>query len=205
MSTITCQTGITQRDLPVSSCASIGTPGQNPPECSAIGTTQHNPAESNASRATERGPVGSSANGITQHMVTLESNAIAGTAEQGPSTQPHQSSQQLSPSSPPCVPEAIDGIVTNVVEHLKVSNCSNPVEMLRYLQGQVVTGRSLDVEDPALTLEGETNFILVSRENLMETAFDEIRSLNDLRLTLEVQFYHEVFFFVNEYLFKNFV
>ena len=39
----------------------------------------------------------------------------------------------------------------------------------------------------------------------METAFDEIRSLNDLRLTLEVQFYNEVFFFVNEYLFKNFV
>ena len=66
--------------------------------------------------------------------------------------------------------------------------------MLRYLQGQVVTGRSLDVEDPALTLEGETNFILVSRENLMEIAFDEIRSLNDLRLTLEVQFYNEVFF-----------
>ena len=28
----------------------------------------------------------------------------------------------------------------------------------------------------------------------METAFDEIRSLNDLRLTLEVQFYNEVFF-----------
>ena len=38
---------------------------------------------------------------------------------------------------------------------------------------------------------GETNFILVNRNDLIESAFDEIDSISDIRKTL-VQFYDEV-------------
>ena len=39
---------------------------------------------------------------------------------------------------------------------------------------------------------GITNYILVDRLHLLETAFDEISDLENLFLTLEVQFYGEV-------------
>ena len=39
---------------------------------------------------------------------------------------------------------------------------------------------------------GITNYILVDRLHLLETAFDEISDLETLFLTLEVQFYGEV-------------
>lgn len=56
----------------------------------------------------------------------------------------------------------------------------------------MVYGRPLRVENVSQVIEGVTNFILVDRFNIMETAFDEIKSLTDLRKTLEVQFYGEV-------------
>ena len=40
--------------------------------------------------------------------------------------------------------------------------------------------------------KGNTNFISVSRDNLLSTAFQEIKELKNYRLTLEVQFYAEV-------------
>lgn len=40
-------------------------------------------------------------------------------------------------------------------------------------------------------LEGETNFIVVDRNNILETTFVEINSIENLRTTLEVQFYDE--------------
>lgn len=42
------------------------------------------------------------------------------------------------------------------------------------------------------SVEGVTNFILVDRDNLLATAFEELTSHDDLRPTLEVQFYGEV-------------
>ena len=56
----------------------------------------------------------------------------------------------------------------------------------------MVTGRALKVERVDEVSGGETNFIMVDRHNLMETAFDEIMSLGDYRKTLQVQFYGEV-------------
>lgn len=58
----------------------------------------------------------------------------------------------------------------------------------------MVTGRQLDISDPSQTVEGETNQIFVDRFNLQKTGFDEIAGLEDKRLTLEVQFYNEVFY-----------
>jgi hypothetical protein len=76
--------------------------------------------------------------------------------------------------------------------YCREKNVVNPVEILRCLQKNVVIGRALDVEDPSQVEEGATNFIIVNRNNLLNTAFDEIGGLENLRLTLEVQFYGEV-------------
>ena len=69
---------------------------------------------------------------------------------------------------------------------------NNPVEILRYVQSQLVRGRTLDVLDESRCEVGITNYILVDRLHLLETAFDEMSDLENMFLTLEVQFYGEV-------------
>lgn len=74
-------------------------------------------------------------------------------------------------------------------------NIINPVEILRAAQKLWVKGRALELEDLShAPPEGETNFILVDRVNLLDTAFEELKSLKDFFTTLEVQFYDEVYF-----------
>ena len=65
--------------------------------------------------------------------------------------------------------------------------------MLQYLQDSVIVERALGiVKFVSERLKGDFNFILVDRSNLLETAFDEIRLIENPRLTLQVQFYGEV-------------
>jgi hypothetical protein len=71
-------------------------------------------------------------------------------------------------------------------------NVQNPIEILRCLQSKIVCGRQLEISDPTQQDDGATNFIIVDRQNIIDTAFDEIKSIENLRLTLEVQFYDEV-------------
>ena len=47
--------------------------------------------------------------------------------------------------------------------------------------------RQLDVTDPSQEMSGETNVIIVDRENLLKTAFDEMSSVTNFRLPLEVK------------------
>lgn len=82
--------------------------------------------------------------------------------------------------------------VNNTVSHCKQHNIENPCEVLRYAQKEIVYGRPLEVTNPDECLEGDTNFILVDRNNILTTSFDEINNIADLRKTLEVQFYNEV-------------
>ena len=86
--------------------------------------------------------------------------------------------------------EIINNIVVNCKEK-KVDQ--NPTEILRYMQKSLITGRDLEVKDPTICVSGETNFILVDRDNLLVTGFEEISSIKDLFITLEVQFYDEVY------------
>ena len=98
----------------------------------------------------------------------------------------------LQAGTPRCA--SVDEAVQQTVQLCQQSNViNNPVEVLRVLQSQMVTGRQLDITDPSQTVEGETNQIFVDRFNLQKTGFDEIAALEDKRLTLEVQFYNEVF------------
>lgn len=58
----------------------------------------------------------------------------------------------------------------------------------------MVTGRKLDIVDETNLLEGKTNFILVDRNRIIESSFEEIKAKEELRTCLEVQFYGEVIF-----------
>jgi len=94
----------------------------------------------------------------------------------------------------------INKIIVNIISFCKENNIDNPVEILRKLQQEIVCGRPLEVEDPNETIEGETNYIAVDRENILYTGMDEINAIpvGELRKTLEVQFYNEVKSYFNE-------
>ena len=104
------------------------------------------------------------------------------------------------PTTPPTINSdddkmTVDEVVEKTVQYCRKNDISNPVEILRCLQLNMVTGRALEVEFAHEEKVGETNFIMVDRQNLLQTALDEISCLQDFRKTLEVQFYNEVMFF----------
>lgn len=88
--------------------------------------------------------------------------------------------------------QSISEVVAACVSICTENNISDPVQILRTIQGQMVQGRKLDLETDGMVIEGDTNFILVDRDNLVKTAFEEIGAIENLRLTIEVQFYGEV-------------
>jgi hypothetical protein len=94
----------------------------------------------------------------------------------------------------------VETVVAFAIEHLISHNIENPVEMLRYLQSVIVIGRKLDIDSTDDSIEGETNFINVDRQNVLETALDEIKTIDNPRLTLEVQFYDEVSLGIEHYI-----
>jgi hypothetical protein len=83
-------------------------------------------------------------------------------------------------------------IVENCIKNCKTNDISNPVEILRKIQEQIVTGRPLELEDANSSIEGETNSIYIDRDRVMETGMEEISSnpQSKLRNTLELQFYN---------------
>ena len=76
---------------------------------------------------------------------------------------------------------------------IKCADSGNPVQMLQCLQDSVIVERALEINEfVSESLKGDFNFILVNRNNLLETTFDEIQLIKNPRLTLQVQFYGEV-------------
>ena len=86
----------------------------------------------------------------------------------------------------------VDEVVEKTVQYCCKNDINNPVEILRCLQLNMVTGRALEVEFAHEEKTGEKNFIMVDRQNLLQTALDEISCLQDFRKTFQVQFYNEV-------------
>lgn len=68
----------------------------------------------------------------------------------------------------------------------------NPIEILKKLQQEIVCGRALEVADESAALEGDTNYIFVDRDKILETGMEEIKGIENIRMTLEVKFYNEV-------------
>lgn len=83
-------------------------------------------------------------------------------------------------------------IATQTFVYCAQKDLENPVEILRYFQKQMTKGRALEVENIDDCDHASTNFVLVDRQNFLETSIDEIKKLKDYRVTLQVQFYGEV-------------
>ena len=84
--------------------------------------------------------------------------------------------------------------VHSCIDYCLERSIENPVEILRCAQRFLLCGRPLDVTDPSAPLDGETNFILVNRQNVFQSAKEEFRSVSEVtnpRVTLEVSFYGE--------------
>lgn len=94
--------------------------------------------------------------------------------------------------------QSISNIVESTVQYCTQNGIFDPTEILRYFQKKIVTGRKLDIVDETNLLEGKTNFILVDRNRIIESSFEEIKAIEDLRTCLEVQFYGEVIFLVKK-------
>ena len=79
-----------------------------------------------------------------------------------------------------------------IISEFPSASITEPTEMLnRYLQSKIVQGRTLDVIDDATEHVGDTNFMAVDRDNVLETTFNELRSVEDPRITFQVEFYGE--------------
>nr|XP_034330272.1 uncharacterized protein LOC117690353 [Crassostrea gigas] len=82
-------------------------------------------------------------------------------------------------------------IIAKAIDYCISESIQDPVEILRYLQSVIVCGRQLEITDTTQCDEGDTNFIIVDRNNILETGFEEVNSISNLQKTLEVQFYDE--------------
>ena len=55
-----------------------------------------------------------------------------------------------------------------------------------------VQGRALEIKDPSVYEELDTNVIFSDRGNVLDSGFDEADEIQNLRTILEVEFYGEV-------------
>jgi len=86
----------------------------------------------------------------------------------------------------------INEVINVIVMECRKTNIVEPVDILRLCQSKIVTGIKLDIVDDSEVLEGGTSFILVNRDRLLPSAMEEIDTIPNLRLCLEVQFFGEV-------------
>ena len=87
----------------------------------------------------------------------------------------------------------IDSRIDDIVEGCKSSGYSqNQVQILKYLQQKLITGRPLEIVDPTSCEKGNTNLVMVDRENILKAGLEEILALKDKFTTLEMQNYGEV-------------
>ncbi|XP_028408793.1 uncharacterized protein LOC114533337 [Dendronephthya gigantea] len=83
-------------------------------------------------------------------------------------------------------------LVDNLIDEITSQSLHDPVEILRFLQKNLVKGRVLDVEDTSEIPEGETNYICVDRHNIMGSTFSELEAIQDFHVTFEVDFIGEM-------------
>lgn len=87
---------------------------------------------------------------------------------------------------------SFEKVILDCIKKCNTENIIDPIEILRCASTYIVQGRPLDITSASDTVEGATNFIHVDREGVLQSAFEEISSLENPRLTLEVSFYGEL-------------
>ena len=65
------------------------------------------------------------------------------------------------------------------------------MEVLRYLQESLLHGRPLHVVDDTCTIEILTNCIIVDRDNILDTTYQELPYIEDYCITFEIDFMGE--------------
>lgn len=144
-------------------------------------------------------------NELREHLLKVHDNAdqqaVTGTIDDEiddndipdiSDTDPHiltadEKKEEPSPKSPP----ESDWLVS-IKKKCGEMNAKTPAEILRISQAVLIHGRELEITDESVSPQGDTNFIMVDRYKIIETAFKEIMNLEDKFLTLEIQFYGEV-------------
>lgn len=92
----------------------------------------------------------------------------------------------------PQCPNLSGNDVNLLVKKIYDQSLHDPVEILRYLQKEMVKGRALEITNTSETFEGETNHICVDRHNLISSTFAELESIEDFNITFEVDFIGEI-------------
>ena len=85
----------------------------------------------------------------------------------------------------------LETAVAQCISICENNNVGNPVEILKCAQKYILQGRPLDVSSPEQPLDGETNFVSIDRFNVLNTAVEEFKDIENPRLALEVSFYGE--------------
>ena len=107
---------------------------------------------------------------LSRHMSDTNADASNTNAESVFST---------SKSQPPL--SSLD--IQTVIKGAKDQGLIDPVEVLKFLQKQIVTGRALEVTNSEETIEGETNYNTVDRANILETTISELEYITNYTLT----------------------
>ena len=63
----------------------------------------------------------------------------------------------------------------SIIRGAKKRELSDPEEVLKYLPKEIVTGRPLEVTSSEDTIEEETNYLTVDRDNILATIFAELQ------------------------------
>ena len=65
--------------------------------------------------------------------------------------------------------------IKSIIRDAKKRELSDPVEVLKYLPKEIVTGRPLEVTNSKDTIEGETNYLTVDRDNILAKIYPELQ------------------------------
>lgn len=119
--------------------------------------------------------------------------SLAGNSPSTPVISPPQPADMSPPIQPPNTKTAISSVADECITYCKEHNISNPVEILRVAQGSIVTGKPLNgyAGVPGETFNDKSSFILINRQDVLGTALEEVSSIEDPQLSLEVSFYGE--------------
>ena len=152
------------------------------------------PIDQNVSESYQ--PIQQSISGSTYQ--TAESTSTITAQRDGPTlqtTSTFQTAGLISAATPICQTEGQDNgteFYDKIISEFPASAIVEPTEMLRYLQRKIGRGRPLDMTDDATVLEGDTNFIAVDRDNILDTTLEELKTVEDPRVTFQVDFYGEM-------------
>ena len=69
--------------------------------------------------------------------------------------------------------------INNIIQYSKEQDFNNLIEILIYLQENLVQGRPLEITDASQCIDGEKNSKMVDRSNLLNTATEETHYLQN--------------------------